>query len=163
MITIESRVQDVVLDRLISTINATPAMIQGITQTAILPALETYTAQQLVPYPPPIRPGVFKRFATPRQRAYVMAKIRRGEWTGRTGTLGRQWRVTTANLPNGAGIRLANISTIAKYVVGDRQQSFHADTGWPVVRQHAPDVLRLTRDTFVEAYFDAVNNQMKGR
>src|SRR3990167_7842803 len=107
--TIESAINDQVLDQWILHIGATPTVLQQLATEKLQPALETYMVQYLQPYPRPIGAGVFKRLATPKQIRYVMAKIRRGEWTGRTGGLGRQWRCTAEPLPTGAVLRIRNL------------------------------------------------------
>lgn len=156
MLTIETTLNAKVLDVTISRITATPARIQQIATNDVLPALDSYMRRDLQPYPRPIAPGVFKRFATRKQLRYVMAKIRRGEWTGRTGAFGREWVTENESIPFGAVVRIRNRSRVAVYIVGSRQQAFHADTGWPDVPvQHVDNVRRLARDTFVAAYFDA--------
>jgi len=66
-------------------VQAMPETLFRIVETDVRPAVEQVVKQELVPYPPPIRKGVFKLLATPKQFRFVMAKIRRGEWTGRTG------------------------------------------------------------------------------
>src|SRR3990167_5601384 len=76
-----------------------PQMIQHIVETRVQPAVQLVVERELVPYPPPIRPGIFKALATPKQFRYVMAKIRRGEWKGRTGALGKRWHVIAIRLP----------------------------------------------------------------
>jgi hypothetical protein len=164
MLTIETTLNAKVLDVTISRIQATPAVIQQIVVSHVQPALDDYMRRELQPYPRPIGAGVFKRFATRKQLRYVMAKIRRGEWTGRTGALGQAWVADSEAIQLGAVVRIRNTSKVATYIVGRRQQAFHADTGWPdVPNAHVDNVRRLARDTFVGAYFDANSNSYKVR
>lgn len=164
MITIETTLNAKVLDVTTSRIEATPGIIQRIVVTHVQPALDVYMRRELQPYPRPIGAGVFKRFATRKQLRYVMAKIRRGEWSGRTGAFGQAWAIHSEVVQLGAVVRIRNTSKVATFIVGDRQQLFHADTGWPdVPLQHADNARRLARDTFVDAYFDANSNSYEAR
>lgn len=115
--------------------NIVPA-IRTIAQKSLEPGFRRRVAKVLRPYPPPIKPGVFKKHATPAQRRAVMAKIRRGEWTGRTGKLGKSWYTQRQNIPNGAEISIGNSDPKAVFVVGERQQAFHTETGW--IRANSP-------------------------
>lgn len=163
-VSVETSLNTQALDLTITRIQTTPAVIQQITTSHVLPALDSYMRQNLQPYPRAIAPGVFKRFATRKQLRYVMAKIRRGEWTGRTGAFGRAWIADSENIQLGAVVRIRNTSRVAVYIVGRRQQAFHADTGWQdVPNQHIDPVRRLARATFVTAYFDANTNTVKVR
>lgn len=156
MITIETTLNAKVLDTTLSRITATPVDIQQIVVLYVQPALDTYMRRELQPYPRAIAPGVFKRFATRKQLRYVMAKIRRGEWSGRTGAFGRAWVVESTPTFSGTVVRIRNTSRVAVFIVGSRQQAFHADTGWPDVPvQHVDTVRRLARDTFIAGYFNA--------
>jgi hypothetical protein len=164
MVTIETALNANVLDTTISRIEATPTVIQQVTTSHVLPALDSYMRRELQPYPRPIAPGVFKRFATRKQLRYVMAKIRRGEWTGRTGAFGRAWVADSEAVQLGAVVRIRNTSRVATYIVGSRQQAFHADTGWPdVPNAHVDNARRLARAALVDGYFDAMPKTVKVR
>lgn len=152
-----------VLDRFTTSLRATPQAIQQIMRTAVEPEVRTYMERELKPYPRAIRPGVFKKFASPKQFRYVMMKIRRGEWTGRTGALEKAWGVTTLNEDSGASVHIFNSDPKARYVVGDNQQLFHADTGWVVTRSHAAEVGRLVAYTMSDQYFDYLDQAAGGR
>ncbi len=67
-------------------------------------------------YAPPIAPGVWRANTTRAQQRAFFAKLRRGEWTGRTGTLGASWTVT-AQGP--ARYKIANSQKHAGWIVGN--------------------------------------------
>jgi len=137
-----------VLDTIIQQIETTPQHIQQVTADTVLPAMQEYVVLRLAPYPPPIGKGVFKMMATPAQRRAVMAKIRRGEWMGRTGALGRSWRAGMEPLDDGARIRIRNVAPYAAFVVGIWQQPFHTHTLWPDSDQQRGDMLRTAAVAF---------------
>lgn len=126
----DNQAYDVALDWL----HAAPNTLARLVETHVRPAVQEVVERDLVRYPGPIGQGVFKALATPRQRRYVMAKIRRGEWTGRTGGLGRRWIVRAVPTAKGAVLEVANTSPIARYVVGRNQQRFHFHTSWPTLQ-----------------------------
>ncbi len=163
-VSIETTLNTIALDTTITRIQTTPAVIQQVVTARVQPALDTYMRRELQPYPRAIAPGVFKRFATRKQLRYVMAKIRRGEWTGRTGAFGRAWVADSEAIQLGAVVRIRNTSRVATYIVGSRQQAFHADTGWQhVPNEHVDAVRRLARHEFVLGYFNANPKVVKVR
>lgn len=149
-------------DRLTAAIRATPAVIQQVTAVQIVPVVESYMTQYIAVEPPPIAPGVFKRMATPKQFRYVMMKIRRKEWTGRTGRFIRAWRTYSAPLQHGAVVGIRNPSGVGTFISGPRQQSFHAHTGWVYAPGHVAPVQRLVRYVLVNALLRALIQQAKG-
>lgn len=163
MIEYTTTVNDQVLNTFMSSLSATPQAIQQIMHTDVEPVVRGYMERELKPYPRAIRPGVFKRFASPKQFRFVMMKIRRGEWTGRTGALEKAWATTTLNEDTGASVHINNNDPKARFVVGDNQQLFHADTGWVVTRDHAADVGRLVAYTFADAYLEHLMTVAGGR
>lgn len=162
MIIFESTFNTEVLTRLSSAMNATPDIIQDVVVTDVQPVIVDYVDTTLAPYPPSIRPGVFRRHATPKQLRYVMAKIRRGEWTGRTGSLRQAWQTVIEQIPAGVILHVRNVSRVARYIVGDQQQGFHTETGWPVARQHVPAVHRLVIDSFRPAMVRRFVERLRG-
>lgn len=160
MIGIETTFNTEVLDRLSIALQATPEIIQDVVRVDVQPVVVDYVENTLSAYPGPIKPGSFKRHATPKQLRYVMAKIRRGEWTGRTGALKKAWQTLVEAIPAGASIRARNLSTVAKYIVGDRQQAYHAETGWPLARNRALDLHRIVylkvSERFIIRFVDKV-------
>lgn len=80
-------------------------------------------------------PGAVKRplrWASERQRRAFFASKGFGHGIPykRTGKLAAAWEWQTDFSPGNFAVRLVNPSPIATYVVGEKQQPFHADTGW---------------------------------
>lgn len=63
----------------------------------------------------------FAALATPGQRRAFFAKLRRGEWTGRTGTLGRSWDWRFAR--PGLGAIVYNPTAYAHWVQSQQMQA----------------------------------------
>ena len=152
MIGIETTFNTEPLDRLSIAFKATPEIIQDVVRIDAQPLVVDYVETTLSAYPGPIKPGSFRRHATPKQLRYVMAKIRRGEWTGRTGALKQAWQTLFENVTTGAIIRVRNLSTVAKYIVGDRQQAFHTETGWPKARTRTVELRRIVYLSVSESF-----------
>lgn len=139
--------------------------------------VELDLAAELTQEPPPIRPGVFKQYATPKQLRYVMAKIRRGEWTGRTGATSAGWSVSYT--VNGGNFTLVvmNDEPQARFVYGSLalssganplrfQQKFHQVTGWPQVSPIVNYYFDVAQQRFAELVAErlggATNNKRFG-
>lgn len=87
--------------------------------------------QQILAKYPTLAPGAFKRLATPGQKRAFFAKLRAGEWTGRTGTLGRSWTFRAEPISGGYRGIIGNNTTYAVYVQSAaQQQPFHAESKW---------------------------------
>lgn len=138
---IEGRAYDIALSR----VQGAPSTLARIVETHVRPAVQGVVERDLVPYPPPIAPGVFKRLATPKQRRFVMRKIRAGEWTGRTGALGRSWIVRVTPIATGAILDTGSTAPKARFVVGRHQQKFHFVTGWPTLGSREFDIQAAAR------------------
>lgn len=81
----------------------------------------------------PGRPHYPIRWASARQRRFVMAKLRReGMPYVRRGSagVGGAWTSAVTDAPQGIIGVLGNNAPHAIFVQGPRQQPFHADTGW---------------------------------
>lgn len=161
-ITISTRTDTRQLDAYLEWLDATPSNIQAIAKQDIVPAAQAYTTRELSPYPPPIAPGVFKTLATPKQLRYVMAKIRRGEWTGRTLRLQRGWVSYGEPIPEGARVFIRNQRSYARYVIGINQQPFHRVTGWIRLQEQDQKVLGHLNGVFINAYRKLQKERVRG-
>lgn len=123
--------------------------------------IELDIAAELTMEPPPIRPGVFKQYATPKQLRYVMAKIRRGEWTGRTGATSAGWSVSYAVEGGSFTLVVMNKEPQARFVYGSLalssganplrfQQKFHQVTGWPAGSAIVNSYFDIAQQRFAE-------------
>lgn len=82
----------------------------------------------------PGKPKYPIRWASDKQRRYVMAMLRKKDNLPykRTGKLAKGWQVLAVFNPknNSGTLTVDNPADIAKYVYGPDQQPFHRDTGW---------------------------------
>lgn len=147
-ITISTRTDTRQLDAYLGYIQATPQVIQTVAETNVLPVAQAYADLELKPYPPPIQPGYFKALATPKQRRYVMRRIRLGLWTGRTGALKKAWRTVYAALPDGAQIAIGNMAAKAQYIIWRYQQPFLIH--WIRFDYQQPVILKKLNDAFLK-------------
>jgi hypothetical protein len=108
---------------------------------------ELYGPQQ---YPPTIAPGYWAAHTTIRQKRAFFAKLRRGEWTGRTGLLGNSWRAE--KIADGIYV-IVNAQPYAGWVVGEGTQTGFTKGRWWMYRNrvddHVPELLKRIREAVV--------------
>lgn len=103
----------------------------------------------------PGRPSYPLRWASAKQRRYVMAKLRReGKLPyPRTHELVKAWDAKFEFSEDGGAFAVENTSDKARWVVGEDQQPYHADTGWVygprVVDEFVPIVLTAYEETWI--------------
>jgi hypothetical protein len=87
--------------------------------------------------PPPAKHPI--RWTSERQRRYVLAKLREeGDLPyQRTHELINAWDAKFQLDGDGGSFAMFNTSPVAPFVIGDRQQIMHEDTGW----MYAPEVI----------------------
>ena len=102
-------------------------------------------------------PGAFTRLATPKQRKAYWARVKSGEITHdprtgyrRTNTIGRKLSTKIDKHPRGITGTLTDNAPGAVYVIGERQQPFHKESGWPQVDDVAAKEVKA-----IQGYFDA--------
>ena len=109
-------------------------------------------------------PGAFTRLATPAQKRAYWARVKSGEIstdprTGyrRSGTLGRKFSHKVTRHANGMTGELTNNAPGAIYVIGERQQPFHKESGWPQI-----DDVAAKESKAIQGYFDdAIRNLLR--
>lgn len=95
------------------------------------------------------------RWASAKQRRYVMAKLRReGNLPyQRTHELVNAWEAEFVFTEDSGAFVVENTSAKARWVVGEDQQPYHADTGWVygprVVDEFVPIVLTAYEETWI--------------
>ncbi len=103
----------------------------------------------------PGRPSYPLRWASAKQRRYVMAKLRReGNLPyQRTHELVQAWDAKFEFSEDGGAFVVENTSAKAQWVVGADQQPYHADTGWVygprAVDEFVPIVLEAYEQTWI--------------
>lgn len=116
----------------------------------------------------PGRPKYPIRWASEKQRKYVMAKLRRENNLPyrRTGKLARRWSIRTALTLSNGQVWMENPATIAGYIYGDRvgkdQQPFHKDTGWPLAMLFFEKLFVQSRDQLLAAWPDIFEDIYEG-
>lgn len=129
MISVEVRVEPDITNALRETINSNTGQFNSKVQRK-LSQLGSRLLEELRKEPGP--PKYPLRWASAKQRRFVMAKLRRENnlpYT-RTHALVRGYRVVLDVKDDGGVFLVENESAVARYVVGDDQQPFHIDTGW---------------------------------
>ena len=109
-------------------------------------------------------PGAFSRLATPAQKRAYWAKVRADEITHlpnsgyrRTNTIGRKLTTKITRHANGMTGELADNAPGAIYVIGERQQPFHKESGWPQI-----DDVAAKEAKAIQGYFDdAIRNLLR--
>lgn len=131
-------------------------------KNAAVDVLEQNSERMIAPFR--VQPGSPKyplRWTSARQRAYVMAKLRRENNLPykRTGALAAAWRLEMVVDNSALDIQVQAVNPVAyeKYVTGDYQQGFHIDTGWPYLSRAAQDV----GDTFIDMTVDRYRERMR--
>ena len=143
----------------INGLNSTYSALDGIANVGAVidPAVRTWSKGVVLRelygeqhYPPPIPSGYWAAHTSAKQKRAFFAKLRRGEWTGRTGLLGASWRVEKVadgiyNIVNG----LAH----AGWVVGEGTQTGFTRGRWWVYRDridpHVPELLKRIREAAI--------------
>lgn len=124
----------------------------------LIPIMERRMNRELMHQPG--RPKYPIRWASEKQRKYVMAKLsREGNLPyRRTMKLARRWRIRAALTLVDGQVYMENPSEIAQWVYGDRigqhQQPFHKDTGWPLAMAFFEDMFLASRDQLAAAWPD---------
>ena len=114
-----------------------PTVLSGLNYEPVLQYMQQEVDERLVPYPGPVRYPI--EWKSEKQRRYVMGFVLERDSDGeiipyqRTYGLQRKWDVRL----EGGAIVIVNTSEIGRYVFGEDQQPFHANTGWP----YAPDIV----------------------
>lgn len=109
-----------------------------------------------------VKPGKPKypiKWTSPRQRRFVMAKLRReGNLPyKRTDAMINAWDVSFTATIDGGSLTLFNPSESAEFVVGDEQQGFHAETGWYRVDDVQKRISDFAATTLVQTWVTAVD------
>lgn len=98
-------------------------------------------------------------WTSPKQRRYVMAMIRKGVIRSpyvRTHALSQSWKLMLVYDPNGiVSVVMVNTSSVVDFVEGNRQQGFHADTGWFYANDKAQEWVGIITDEMETALIKA--------
>jgi hypothetical protein len=103
----------------------------------------------------PPKPTYPLRWKSDKQRRYVMAKLRAENNLPyqRTGALIKAWKVVLTPDADGSIMTVSNNAPAARYVVGDDQQPFHIDTGWPSAARVIADYRVEAENVLIDTWF----------
>lgn len=156
MIDFQATVDTEVVRQLTAALKDGPKKVQRYVRRELRTEAERRIIKKLRTYPR--KPHYPLRWASERQRKYVMAMLRRQDNLPyqRTGGLRRGWDVEVKINPTTAFLVIVNDSPAAQYVMGDRQQPFHKDTGWPFAGDIIYKESARLADDMVAAWYDAI-------
>lgn len=102
----------------------------------------------------PGKPNYPLRWASAKQRRYVMAKLRAENNIPyqRTHEFVKAWDAKFKFDADGGAFEVENKSPIARYVVGEDQQPFHSDTGWLNAEEVINDYAQIVMDVYAETW-----------
>jgi hypothetical protein len=140
-----------------------PRTTNTIMNRSILPEFTERARRELTPYPGAVKYPI--RWKSERQRKAYFATngFGGGIPSVRTGALGQAWNITNTLLENGGEIVIENTATtrtgdnLAQYVIGEYQQPFHRDTGWPNAEDKLIVLQEQLTDAAIDVYFSIVD------
>lgn len=149
-------IDDDVLNAIADTLTKAPRALTTVIDRSILPDFRRRIAKVTETPGPPRYPI---RWKSERQRRAFFATngFGKGIPYRRTGALAEGWHVEYAGIRDGGSIRISNAAPYARFVVGDDQQPFHADTGW---KDAGPELVRIEddlQDAVIEAWYSVVD------
>lgn len=156
MIDFQATVDTEVVRQLTNALRDAPAKMRRYIRSELKATAERRIIKKLRTYPR--KPRYPLRWTSERQRKYVMAKLREQDNLPyqRTGALKRGWEVEVKINPATAFLVITNDMPYAQYVMGDRQQIMHQDTGWPFAGDIIYKESALLADDLVSAWYDAI-------
>ncbi len=117
------------LDAIADGIRKAPSLMQ----TAIkrqLPKIRRSALDKLHTQPPPVKKPVESTSERQRRAYFATNGFGRGIPYRRTGKLVKAWEVDINFMGDGGELTIENTAPSATYVIGERQQIFHKNTGW---------------------------------
>lgn len=97
-------------------------------------------------------------WTSPKQQRYVMWKLKREGFPGRSHKLAQAWRVVLDFLNGllGGVLSVENNDPAAQFVQGEYQQRMHANTGWPLARLVIRNYQEELQDEIITAWLHVV-------
>ena len=150
-----------VLDAMREAAKAAPRAVDVFVNKSVRAHVEKRVDEVLVPPGPPKYP---LRWASEKQRRYVMAKLRRENNLPyqRTGDLLAGFKVTWQRGKQGGLLDISNEAMasdgvpLVEYVMGASQQPFHSDTGWPFIYEDFESIGDEATDMLIEGWYSIV-------
>jgi hypothetical protein len=153
MINLDVIIDDDVLEALQASLQKASDITRFTINKVALPRIRNKARELLMQAPGAVKYPIL--WTSERQRRFVMAKLRRENNLPyrRTGKLLRGWKVASSPIDNGLGISVSNNDPAARYVIGDRQQVFHALTGWYQVDDKVIVLSEYANNEAIEAWY----------
>jgi hypothetical protein len=152
-----------VMDALQDALDSAPKTTNTIINRAILPEFTERVKREVTPYPP-ARHGKVRWKSERQWKAYFATD---GFGSGipyvRSGRFGQAWELNYTELENGGQITISNNARtrtgdpLAQYIVGEHQQPFHADTGWPKADDKLATIQEDLTDAVIDVYFSIID------
>jgi hypothetical protein len=153
MIDLDVIIDDDVLKALNESLQKAPDITRDVLLKKVYPRIRAQAWKLLQTPPGAVKYPIL--WTSERQRRYVMAKLRRENNLPykRTGKLLRDWRIDILRIENGIGFSVNNQNPAAKYVIGDRQQQFHLNTGWYQVDDKVIELSEYATNQLIDAWY----------
>lgn len=146
-----------ILDALNLAARQSPRAVNTLVQRSIQPMIERriYTRITFIPG----RPKYPLRWASARQRRFVMAKLQREDNLPyqRTGRTAAAWEITAVFGDGSGTIQAENPLSHARYVYGPPQQPYHEDTGWPNADVELLKISEEAADMLIDGWFSIID------
>ena len=163
MFEVSFRADTDVMDALQDALREAPRTTNTIMNRSVLPEFTERARRELTPYPSAVKHPI--RWKSERQRKAYFASdgFGGGIPSVRTGYLGQSWDIANTELESGGIITIENTATtrtgdnLAQYVVGEHQQPFHEDTGWPNAEDKLIVLQEQLTDVAIDVYFSIVD------
>lgn len=155
MIRATVRVDTDIFDALVQAAENAPKAVEKFVRGSVAFELSDRLFQR---FPTPGKPKYPLRWASDRQRRAYFATDGFGAGIPyrRTDNIIDQTEVVYRKTGGGGQLEVVNHASYAQYVIGDQQQPFHRDTGWPLLSDLATDLTDDAADLLIEGWYSIV-------
>lgn len=153
MISGEIIVDTDVLDALEESLKRAPDITRYTINKVALPRIRDKARELLQSQIPPVKYPI--QWESDRQRRAFFATDGFGGGIPyrRTGRLLEKWEITSSPIDSGIAVTATNAAPYAPYVIGDRQQRFHRNTGWYQADDKLITLSEYADDELIEAWY----------
>lgn len=134
-----------------------PRLVSTFLGSTIRNDILTKVQTRVTPYPGAVQYPIQWTSELQRKAFFASNGFGKGIPYVRTGALGRSWTVDVEE--NGQALHVYNSSPAARYVIGERQQQFHKNTGWPDAKPELEKIIEETIDSLIEAWVRLVDSR----
>lgn len=148
-----------VLSALEETYQRSPRTISTFLNRSLLPQYVKRAQQELTPYPWPVKYPIEWQSERQRRAFWATDGFGAGIPYQRTRNLQHSWAFDIMTYPEGADVEIGNNADYARFVIGDWQQHFHANTGWPQIEDEAACLTHDLTDDVIDLYFQIMDGK----